>query len=86
VERNLSPLQNKVLMANPLTIGIGRVLRQKREAAGFTQECLADRAAIDRSYVSILERGLKSPTVEMLDRLANSLGCLPEDIISESRK
>jgi len=75
-----------MFMVNPITVGIGQVLRQKREAAGFTQERLADLAGIDRSYVSILERGLKSPTIDMLDRLANALGCAPENIISEARK
>ena len=73
-------------MGKVLAIGIGRVLRAKREAAGLTQELLAELTGIDRSYVSILERGLKSPTIDMLERLADSLGCLLEDIIRKARQ
>jgi transcriptional regulator with XRE-family HTH domain len=65
---------------------IGQILRRKREALKISQEELAARAGVDRSYISILERGLKSPTIEMLERICESLGTLPEKIIQEARK
>ena len=45
-------------------------LRQRRLACGLSQETLAHEADIDRTYVSALERGLYSPTIDMLERLA----------------
>ena len=65
---------------------IGRILRAKRESLGISQEALAERAGVDRSYVSILERGLKSPTLATLEKICKALGTLPERIIEEARK
>jgi transcriptional regulator with XRE-family HTH domain len=42
---------------------------------------LADRAGIHPTYVSQIERGLKSPTMRMLARLAKALGTTPGKII-----
>jgi len=64
---------------------IGRILRVKREQLGISQEALAERAGVDRSYVSILERGLKSPTLETLERICAALGTLSERVIEEAR-
>lgn len=65
---------------------VGRILRRKREALGISQEELAARSEVDRSYISILERGLKSPTIETLEKICGALGTLPERIIEEARK
>jgi transcriptional regulator with XRE-family HTH domain len=64
----------------------GRILRAKRENLGISQETLAERAEVDRFYVSILERGLKSPTLETLEKICRALGTLPERVIEEARK
>jgi transcriptional regulator with XRE-family HTH domain len=47
----------------------------------MSQEELADRAAIHRTYVSQLERGLKSPTVAILLDLAKALNTSPSKIL-----
>jgi transcriptional regulator with XRE-family HTH domain len=60
---------------------LGKELRTARLAAGLTQEQLAYRAGVDRSYISQLERGLKSPTVDMLLRLCKALGASASRII-----
>ena len=73
-------------MRENLKSAIGRVLRVKREAREISQEELAERAGVDRSYVSILERGLKSPTLETLERICIALGTLPERVLEEARK
>jgi transcriptional regulator with XRE-family HTH domain len=67
-------------------------LRQRRLACGLSQEALAHEADIDRTYVSALERGLYSPTIDMLERLALVLGTdayrllLPEADTSHRRR
>jgi len=45
-------------------------LRQLREDAGISQEELAARAGLDRSYISLVERGRRSPTVNTLAKIA----------------
>jgi transcriptional regulator with XRE-family HTH domain len=49
-------------------------LKHYREAAGLSQEELASRAGLDRTYVSQLERALKSPTLTSIEKLSKCLG------------
>jgi transcriptional regulator with XRE-family HTH domain len=62
---------------------LGNLLRTSRESAGLTQEALAYRAGVDRSYISQLERGLKSPTVKMFLRICRALEISPSKIIAQ---
>jgi transcriptional regulator with XRE-family HTH domain len=48
-------------------------LRRVRKRQGLSQEELAYRASVDRTYVSAIERGVYSVTIDVLDRLARSL-------------
>jgi transcriptional regulator with XRE-family HTH domain len=73
-------------MRKQLKATIGSVLRAKRKKLGVSQEKIAEIAGVDRTYVSILERGLKSPTVETLEKICAALGTLPERVIEEARK
>jgi transcriptional regulator with XRE-family HTH domain len=73
-------------MRKDLKATIGSVLRAKREKLAISQEELAERAGVDRTYISILERGLKSPTVETLEKICAALATLPERIIEEARR
>lgn len=52
----------------------------------MSQEEIADRAGVDRTYISILERGLKSPTLETFERVCGALHTLPERIIESARR
>jgi transcriptional regulator with XRE-family HTH domain len=54
--------------------GIGAIIAELRGKAGLSQEELAHRASIHRTHVSQIERGLKSPTLKTLQRLAKALG------------
>ena len=72
-------------MPKDLKSKVGSVLRAKREKLDLSQETVAERAGVDRTYVSILERGLKSPTIETLERICHVLGTLPERVIEEAR-
>jgi transcriptional regulator with XRE-family HTH domain len=48
-------------------------LREQRQAAGLSQEQLAAKAGLHRTYISQLERGIKSPTLDVLAALAVAL-------------
>lgn len=58
-------------------------VRRIRVMRGLSQEALAVDAAIDRTYVSRLERNQENPTVALLDRLANALGCDTREFFSD---
>ena len=62
---------------------LGRVLADARRRAGLSQEALASRAKLHPTYISQLERGLKSPTVRVLFVLANACGVLASQILQE---
>ncbi len=58
----------------------GEVLRREREAAGFTQEELAERAGLSRNAISSLERGeRRRPHPFTVHSLVAALGLSPED-------
>ena len=48
-------------------------LRAARQAKGLSQEELAHRAGLDRTYISSLERAVYSATIDVVDRLAAGL-------------
>lgn len=65
-------------------IRVGRNLRRYRLAKGVSQEELADLCELDRTYVSGIERGLRNPTVVVLERLAGVLGIAPGSLLEEA--
>ncbi len=50
-----------------------RNLRRLRNDRGLSQEALAHAAGIDRTYVSSLERGVYSASIDMVAQLAVAL-------------
>jgi transcriptional regulator with XRE-family HTH domain len=54
-------------------IVVARNLRRLRVERALSQEALAVDAAVDRTYVSRLERGIENPTILVLERLAKAL-------------
>jgi len=67
-------------MGNALEIFGGRV-QQVRLEKGLTQEGLADLAGFDRTYISLIERGKRNPSLTALCRLAKALGVMPADLL-----
>jgi transcriptional regulator with XRE-family HTH domain len=59
----------------------GQALREIRKSRNLSQEQLALDSDFDRTYVSLLERGLQSPTVRTIVKLAATLDVLPSVMI-----
>ncbi len=53
---------------------LARNLRTIRQQRGLSQEELAHRAGMDRTYVSSLERGVYGATIDMVEKIARALG------------
>ena len=49
------------------------MIRRRREAKGVSQEDLASRAGLHRTYVSLLERGHRNPSLAVISQLAGAL-------------
>lgn len=56
-------------------------LRALRQELGYSQEELAHRADIDRTYVSSLERSVYAAGIDVVDRLARALGVEAADLL-----
>ena len=52
----------------------GKRLREKRTALGLSQERFADKAKLDRTYVSGIERGKRNLALRNIEAIAKALG------------
>lgn len=58
----------------------GKLLQKYREEAGFSQEKLAEEIKRSSIFISYMERGEKSPSVDTLIRISNTLK-IPVDLL-----
>ena len=64
---------------------LGLNLRRLREEQGFSQESFADHCGLHRTYVSGIERGVRNPTVLILDKIAKALKVPAGQLLDEPR-
>ena len=69
-----------------VAIAFGQVLREIRLEKGVTQDSLASQCDVDRTYPSLLERGLRSPTLAMVFRLSEALDISPAVVVTRSQE
>lgn len=70
-------LQSRLMPSNELRVwnrSFGEVLREIRKELGHTQETLAFECGLDRTYISLLELGSSSPTLDTIMALCEALG------------
>ncbi|WP_118988119.1 helix-turn-helix domain-containing protein [Photorhabdus sp. CRCIA-P01] len=62
-------------MKKPNTIKsiFGQRVRYIRIASGMSQEAFADKCGLDRTYISGIERGVRNPTLEVINVIASGL-------------
>jgi transcriptional regulator with XRE-family HTH domain len=60
---------------------IGERIREARKRAGLSQDELATRISVNRSYLSLVENGKSSPTYEFLDKIASGLSLTVQDLV-----
>jgi len=58
-------------------------VRRLREKKKLSQKALADKVGISVSYVSMLERGQRSPPLETIEKMAKALGVPPPSLLSK---
>jgi transcriptional regulator with XRE-family HTH domain len=69
-----------------LTRAFAGIIRAHRLQRGMTQEALAEAAGIHHTYVGLLERGQRSPTIDVAERLAAALGKKLSAMIEEAER
>ena len=66
--------------------GTAKTLKAIRAQTGLSQEQLAKKSGIDRTYISGVERGVRNITLDSLETLIQSLEVTPEVFLSELQK
>jgi transcriptional regulator with XRE-family HTH domain len=59
---------------DPVSIRFGKRVRALREERGLSQDGLASRAGMHRTYLGGIERGQRNPALENISRIARALG------------
>ena len=66
-----------------ITKRTAQVIRENRKRAGLSQEALAEKADIDRTYVSLIERGKVNITLIVASKIARALNLPLSKIIKD---
>ena len=67
-----------------IDLAFGKVLRRLRLEAELSQEELAHNCDLHRTYISLLERGKKSPSLGVMVRIARELGVETWQVLREA--
>lgn len=69
---------------SPEHVALGRTIRQLRRAIGISQETLADRTGLHRTYVGGIERGERNPSYTNLLKLSAALKVSPSQLLAHA--
>lgn len=61
---------------------VGNVITGLRKSKGLSQEVLSGLAGLDRTHYSKIERGLRSPTIDTLFKIAHALDMAPHEVVT----
>ena len=73
-------------MDEPLSSRFGDLIRRLRLEAALSQEDLAAAAGLHSTYVSLLERGLRVPSLLVVEQLAGALSKSLSELMLELEK
>jgi transcriptional regulator with XRE-family HTH domain len=62
------------------------IVRKYRLQQSISQQMLAEAAGIDRTYVGLIERGLRKPTLDVAERISAALGKSLSSMITEAEQ
>lgn len=68
-------------MTSKIAVKFGNKVRAERTKQGLSQEQLASRAGVHRTYVGMIERGEKNITLENIAKIAGALNIALSDLV-----
>ena len=72
-------------MLDSISKDFGAVVRDRRKSAGLSQESLAEAAGLHPTYISMVERGVRNPTLDVAARIARALKVTLPRLIEQSQ-
>lgn len=76
-------MPKKLPKKSELLIAFGDIVRNLRKEKGFSQEELADRAGLHRTYIGMIERGEKNIALENINKLSKALNTPMHEIFKK---
>ena len=70
-------------MRRPTLVKFGEKVREERLKQGLSQEALAARAGVHRTYIGMIERAEKNITLENMSKIAKALNIKLSSLVSE---
>jgi transcriptional regulator with XRE-family HTH domain len=71
---------------HPLDDGFAEAIKNRRVAAGLSQEALAHLVNLDRTYIGLLERGRRSPSLRTVALFAEAFEISTSRLVREAEK
>jgi transcriptional regulator with XRE-family HTH domain len=60
----------------------GKLIQQERKAKKISQEKLAKITGLDRTFISLIENGKRSPTLSTILKISSALDIAPSELFS----
>ena len=79
------PIASPKHALDPALLALGTAIKALRKAHGISQEELAHRSHIDRSYMSSIERGMQNPGVMTVVQIAAGIGVSVTELAAKAR-
>lgn len=70
---------------DPALVALGMAIREMRKSRGISQEELAHRSHIDRSYMSSIERGIQNPGLMAVVQIAAGIGTSVTELVAKAK-
>ena len=77
-----SPLFDSAYMPSKILIKFGQKVRAERQKQGLSQEELAEKAGVHRTYIGMIERGEKNITLLNIEKIAKALNIPLDKLMS----
>ncbi len=68
-------------MKKQILVDFGNKVRKERMKLGLSQEDLAERAGVHRTYIGMIERAEKNATLESIEKIAKALGVNKSELL-----
>ena len=78
------PIASRRHAYDPALVALGAAIRAARLERGISQEELAHRSAVDRSYMSSIERGAQNPGIVSILRVAGAMEMTATELFAEA--
>ena len=75
--------EHSYIMKSDILIKFGKRVREERAKNNLSQEELASKAGVHRTYIGMIERAEKNITLENIEKIANALNLKLEDLFRD---